>query len=341
MNTQVLTPLRLVAAMIVVVFHAGRELTFLPNFLFQGPEMVTFFFVLSGLVLTVAYHQRSFTYTGFMRSRLARIAPVYLLALAMVAMGRVIKGTADPLGLLLSISFLQSWIPGYALTLNSPGWSLSVEMFMYLMFPLLLPVFAGYPVRRLLAALMLLWAVVQGVDWWMFAADESLHWLNYFPPLHLISFMLGMAGGLLLLHSDAALQMLRGPLPLLLATGLVVLVVQNADQISGQMAALRTTAGLYAPVFLVFMLSVVLNAHRLAWLATRPLVLLGEASYAMYILQVPIYSLCKPILHRVLHDPLLIFVAYACVLMLVSTIVHLWLEVPANRFLRRWRTSKA
>jgi len=55
---QALTFIRFFAAFVVVVFHYGREsrLAQLSFPLMEcGPEMVTFFFVLSGFVLMVAY----------------------------------------------------------------------------------------------------------------------------------------------------------------------------------------------------------------------------------------------------------------------------------------------
>ena len=73
-----LTFLRFVAAFIVVVFHFGRS-TGLAQIarpaIISGPQMVTFFFVLSGFVLMVAYYPRNVTSATFYLARFARIAP--------------------------------------------------------------------------------------------------------------------------------------------------------------------------------------------------------------------------------------------------------------------------
>ena len=51
MRIEELTFLRFVAAAIVVIFHYGQEATGFSGALTSGPEMVTFFFVLSGFFL--------------------------------------------------------------------------------------------------------------------------------------------------------------------------------------------------------------------------------------------------------------------------------------------------
>ena len=74
----------------------------------------------------------------YMKRRFARIYPVFFLAIIVLLINFVILGKPiDYKGLILNITMVQSWIPGYALSFNGPGWSLAVEMFFYLSFPLL------------------------------------------------------------------------------------------------------------------------------------------------------------------------------------------------------------
>jgi len=44
----------------------------------------------------------------------------------MVAFNWVRHASFDPVGIVLNSLFLQAWIPPYPLSINSPGWSLSV-----------------------------------------------------------------------------------------------------------------------------------------------------------------------------------------------------------------------
>jgi peptidoglycan/LPS O-acetylase OafA/YrhL len=103
MRIEALTFYRFLAAIMVVVHHFGNNLVS-RDFAFQ---MVTFFFVLSGFVLTVAYYPKAeFSTKSYAINRIFRIAPVYLIALAL-AIGSNSKATA----IILNLTFLQSWFP--------------------------------------------------------------------------------------------------------------------------------------------------------------------------------------------------------------------------------------
>jgi peptidoglycan/LPS O-acetylase OafA/YrhL len=70
------------------------------------------------------------------------------------------------------------------------------------------------------------------------------------------------------------------------------------------------------------------------WLEISPLVLLGGASYAIYILQDPIRNLVTLWNETCLHLPATERVAYPCALIAVSAAVFVWFEQPARNWLR-------
>ncbi len=77
-----LTSVRFVAAFIVTLHHFGgntRLVDWLPGAFFSGPAMVTLFFVLSGMVLWIAYEDKEIDRASFYFNRSARIFPVYYL----------------------------------------------------------------------------------------------------------------------------------------------------------------------------------------------------------------------------------------------------------------------
>ena len=137
-----LTGLRFVAAMVVVLHHypvPGVSGT-LQTMLQSGYYGVTLFFVLSGFVLAITYldafkHAPIATLGTFAVARFARIYPVYLLILLYVWLRAGATGPIVSHALLL-----QAWSAdaGHAFALNGPGWSLSVEAFLYACFPLLI-----------------------------------------------------------------------------------------------------------------------------------------------------------------------------------------------------------
>jgi peptidoglycan/LPS O-acetylase OafA/YrhL len=143
-NILPLTSFRFIAAMAVVIFHYDKKLQLFPVGLADfGYEAVSFFFVLSGFILTYTHGRPgglNLSLAQFARSRLIRIVPTYYLALIVAApflVASMIKaGHFVPENLLVP-PMLHSWWPPAALLWNSPAWSLSNEIFFYALFPLI------------------------------------------------------------------------------------------------------------------------------------------------------------------------------------------------------------
>lgn len=140
------------AAALVVLFH--HLLLAIPGVVGvlalaqAGYVGVTFFFVLSGFVLT--YSWTSTRMVDFYVKRAARIFPVHLLtALAMAAV--LWRGGVNWPVLPVNLALAQAWSPDPAVHLSFVGasWSLSCEVFFYACFPLLYVVLSRclHPVR--------------------------------------------------------------------------------------------------------------------------------------------------------------------------------------------------
>lgn len=134
------------------MLHSGYYFNFIENFksaihieLRQG---VTFFFVLSGFILTVVYGAEDFTKPGsflkFMRKRVARLWPLHITTLvinAILVPASSIINSWSVLGILcLNVLMLQSIVPlkEVYLSFNLVSWSISTEFYFYLSLPLLL-----------------------------------------------------------------------------------------------------------------------------------------------------------------------------------------------------------
>ncbi|HEX2350421.1 MAG TPA: acyltransferase, partial [Ktedonobacterales bacterium] len=192
--------------------------------LLQGHLAVDFFFLLSGFILAYTYVTPGGTLRGSSRefwvARIARIYPVYLLGLVLALPEYL---TVEPNHAILAVSgvahltMLHAWLP-FTLDWNQPSWSLSVESFFYLLFPLVLPL-AG----RLRRAG--LWLLLAAAWLWFMAVDFALviigkaglasgaNWNNfarYNPLISFPEFIAGMALGLLFVRYGAdALPLLR------------------------------------------------------------------------------------------------------------------------------------
>lgn len=287
-----LAPLRFVAASIVVVFHFGRaEFAAAPAWLQEvvasGSVAVSFFFCLSGFVMAAVYSQPMSHWSAradYWAARVARLLPVYLVALA--ACQAVLP--APPLDVLLAALFVQSWVPGHALVANPPGWSLSVEAFFYALFPWLAGRVARAPFPRWLAGAFLLWAATQLLTGWVLKAyrpqpASGLYQFLFYAPLsHLNEFVVGVVA------ASAAQRFGRTGRTAASALALAGVLVAALWAVMAEMKLpVSTSNGMYAPLFAA-LFCCVLWAPHLDWLGHRTLVALGEASYAVYILQVPV-----------------------------------------------------
>ncbi len=159
-----LTSLRFVAAMMIVGLHLKLSflwsaLAYVPGRAVQG---VSFFFVLSGFILTHVYSSRPLPrYRAFMAARISRLWPVHVASL-LVLLNFVRADSitfiglgifSKPVLLIVNLGLLQAWFPTIAhqYSFNSVSWSISTEMAFYLAFPFLL-----VRIRRQWASILLL-----------------------------------------------------------------------------------------------------------------------------------------------------------------------------------------
>ena len=140
-----LTGLRFVAAFAVFLHHANFRFKVVDYHGPMGAQAVSFFFVLSGFILTYVYHDRlkPENVRKFLFTRWARIWPLhatcFLIYYALAPNESIFGEFWDPVRKLSHLLLLQSWVPlqRWVLSHNGVAWSISTEMFFYLMFPLL------------------------------------------------------------------------------------------------------------------------------------------------------------------------------------------------------------
>ena len=108
----------------------------------KGNPLMGFFFTLSGFVIMHVYDGRinSFAkYVDYLRRRLARIYPLflatflvsYLYALYVNNHSEMVASSA----ILPNLLLVHAWNTTHILTFDYPSWSVSAEMFVYLLFP--------------------------------------------------------------------------------------------------------------------------------------------------------------------------------------------------------------
>lgn len=347
-----LTGLRFVAALPVVLCHLSLAVPGLFGarvagvLVAGGYEAVSLFFILSGFILAHSYLGADGTLRGtrraFYRARFARIYPVYVLAVVLAALpfawGHDVRVSA-PLALLATLTMTQAWLPLVDVAWLGPGWSLSCEALFYALFGLLARRFAR--VRRLLLVAALWWLAALAVPalYLLLAPDGRAHtgdwahalWLRavlYNPLVRLPEFVLGVALGRLWARGA---RLPRPGVALLLAAGLLPALVA----LSGALPYALAHNGLLDPLFAVLLYALAQGPRGAgSWLAralARPgTVLLGEASYALYLIHAPLLATLDHLGLLPLGRGALLAVPVAIGL---SVLVYRHLERPARRAL--------
>ena len=359
-----LNGLRFLAAFAVVIFHYAPRVDvytrlndFAKNLINQGPCAVSFFFILSGFLLGYRHLNRSARKekaSDFYWSRFVRLYPVYLLAfllfLPVATQRHLLNPSSGSAGnhtfifsAVLSCLMLQSWTP-LAQAWNGPSWSLSVEAFLYFIFPFV--ALRVSKLSRLQAAFLFgaSWLVTSGLaiayvahwipdrTWQLYVTNDPLLWT----PLFLMGICASrMVSGWKNLPERSA--------QVISALGCVMLIVVclswphkwNDVFVTGGIAPLLAAIILFC-------------TRPSCWIARilglRSLNKLGEASYAIYILQAALWHYWQPLTNYLRRAPLQSnvvalwqFAGFAVFLVLASMGVQHFVEVPARAALGAWR----
>jgi len=347
-----LTGLRFFAAWLVLQHHFTNFalVPVLQRYTGFGATGVTFFFVLSGFVLTWSFVP-SDTAPRFYWRRFARIWPLHalttLLALPVFYTWRDVPLEWGPV--LLSFALLHAWVPTATTYFagNPASWSLSCEMFFYAVHPLLIRRVLGWSVAVIGGAMLAVGVATVvvadlAIDW----PDRIAGWLLYISPVFRIGeFFLGMA------LAAALKRGLRIPLPLLpaaLLTGLwFVFYYDVAHRMPAPWPVWVANANyVVLPVLygLVITAAAQLDlAGAPSFLRDRAMVRLGEWSYALYLIHATvIYALIKLIGARssVQYTNVVWLVGVSVVCIVVSAALYRFFEYPVEAWLRAFQKRR-
>ncbi len=339
--------------MTVIFFHYGNQVfplntPYLDNILMAGPIAVNYFYLLSGFIMAIAYYRpdnkQRFNKKKYWIARFARIYPVYLIALLLVA---IPKYNAEGIAAALSynLSLLQAWVPGYPLTLNAPGWSLSVEAFFYLCFPFLLAFIQKGNFKLFAFMAIGFWFLTQGIHTYLLNTStyqplNAVHDFIYYNPLmHLNAFMLGMVAGICFKYNKSFIQALRpySTLGFVISSLLVATLIAFQPQIIKALSLdIAFTNGLLAPLLMLVIIFLGLNTGSIAQvLSNKWLVLLGEASFSLYILQRPIYGIYQALIgSKIQLSETTHFYLYVLILIATSILSFKLFETPMRALIR-------
>lgn len=281
-----LTGIRAFAAYAVLLWHSNHFLDGMYPVQRHGYLGVDLFFMLSGFILCYVHGEEMLRptwrgYGRFLILRLGRIWPAYIAALLFVVLPQAVRqdwpsGTLGPeaLRFLAHLLMLQNWGIDAPDHYNWPAWSVSAEWFLYLLFPLLLLALGRASWRRaliLIPALLALLAVALNLN--------GIAGVYAFGPLGLLRALAEFGVGILLwrLYSEPRTAAWRWDA--IGATAALLLLVCTVA-LDSETNADFILLVLFPPL----LLSLAYHRGPLAWIcASRPLLFLGEASYAIYL----------------------------------------------------------
>lgn len=301
-----------------------------------GLACVDLFFVLSGIIFAHKYVEiisaGQLSGIRFFRLRFARLYPLHLLSLLIVAVlvysyyrkfgSYPIFGNNDLKHFVLNLFFVQHGIVDLAYSFNGPAWSLSVEAVMYLLFWLTCRQRARL-VLWVALCLVGISAIVLALPWPLLNDSIGRGLLGFF------------SGCLLQQSTSRSVASRREALKPFLVSAAIVFC----------MAAMRLSGFLVLPIYLYFIGSFVCLLslmfafpilQRLVDLA--PLRFLGDISLGVYLLHIPIQIAVLFFLR--INQMVIPFekpwflLLYTTIVIAVSKTVHYAFELPAQKMLR-------
>ncbi|MFY8161538.1 MAG: acyltransferase family protein [Candidatus Kapaibacteriota bacterium] len=339
-----LTFTRFVAALSIIVYHFGINLfpfnsEYLSFLVKQANIGVSYFYVLSGFVMIIAYSGKGDINFGlYIKNRIARILPVYYLAMVLI-IWYMITYSKDFLftDVILHIFALQAWVPGSALSINYPGWSISVEMFFYLSFPFLFnKIYKFIDYKKLLIVSILFWVITQ-IIFNYFAKSELnpgfgskfFDLMYYFPLMHVNQFILGNVTGLIYLKYFKDTKTNND--------WQIIMFLVLCTFAFGFNTFFNPHNGLYSLMFIPFILMLSTNNGWVSRIfSNKTLEYAGEISFGFYILQVPIYKWTVIYLLRYnLNNEYILFLVPLLVLLLVSILSFKLFETPLRNKIKK------
>jgi peptidoglycan/LPS O-acetylase OafA/YrhL len=348
------TGLRGIAALLVIFYHFHYLQPHLPfeaytAFFRRSYLMVDLFFILSGFIISYVYNVAGkplLPYGEFLMRRLIRLYPLHLFCLlllvaffSLLLLGFDYTGRSvvpfwdkpDALGSFLAQLFMvHAFLPS-APRWNIPSWSISAEMAAYAVFPLLALAF------RSRSALASAGCIAFSVVYYGYIATHggSLDITHFTAPLRCLA---GFTMGMVIHNYRFALNRLNGGLlsaiQIVASVAVILLMAREGNDVA-----------LIVPFLLLVFSTWTDKGAVAALLRGRICHFLGEISYSVYLIHVPLLVFLYPIhvfIFTKLHlDPMTIralwFLLATPGILLAAWMSYKLVEVPARRWLtRKW-----
>lgn len=335
-----LRSIRGIGAVLIYIHHFGCDGPWAKSL---GEYSVTLFFMLSGLVLAMAYNPESgmtpeLDTRNFILKRIIKIYPVFLLSLVASSTIRKFSIKALPFDILL----LQSWIPyrEFYFTGNPVSWFLSTLFFCYFMF---CPLMRAYNtnshrfLRWFVAGLILYICIVIAMP------EDHLDIIFVFPPLQLPAFIAGMMVWMTFRKHQAT----RISHTLASALQLAIIALTVMMIFTYPYVDLRWAVSSYWWPITSVMLYIILVTERFdtpvnRLLRLRPMQVIGNVSFVFYLFHTTVLSYYRLFLSTtgiVIPSVPAIIICLVPALA-VSWVIHYYVELPVAARLKTYFSQR-
>ena len=308
------------------------------SFDFGGECGVSFFFMLSGFVLSLAYSERItkglFSTTPFVVKQWIKIYPLHILTfIVMFALDIRLEKYCDITAVIANILLLQSWVPAdsFYFVANSPSWFLCNILFFYVVFSSLNKYILRSDNRKLLAislVVILLYICLMAV-----LPTYLVNPILYANPLtRLLDFIVGIILYKLYVSDNgiALRDKLNGKSFLtvsLMELSVILLVVITAILYPHLPQRVRTVSifWLAIPLFIFFFAMTDKHSGVISkFLQEKTMLWLGNISFCIYIIHAPVLRIFNSIsVHTGIADSTLVhFILFTTILILFSHITN-------------------
>lgn len=307
------------------------------NVFFEGYLGVSFFFILSGFVLAYS-HSKYFVNNDvklnkkkFYLARIFRVFPLHILTLLISILLLSNFKNIEVKTLFSNIFLIQSFIPDikYYGAFNGPSWSISNEMFFYLLFPFIMGAYIKAKYRLIIYFTIYTLLLLLGATWFSKLDEKYIYYIN--PITRILDFIIGI----FLYFSFVRLKKI--PLSHKQASWLEVsaIIIFMIFFVPHNFInrAYRYSMYYWIPMSIIILVFSLQKGYISQILSHKTLIYLGEISFAFYLthyILIQLYINFNLPIHFII-TPITLFL----ITILISTIIFELYEKPINRYLKQ------
>lgn len=329
-NIYVLQILRGIAAVLVVLFHmtitlSEASINFLGGFFKFGNSGVEIFFVLSGFIISYTSYKLISTNRigeyGF--KRLVRVYPIYWVVITLFLPAVFLGLNSGYQITAFNLFSTYALLPEHPM-INGVSWSLSYELYFYALFALLI-------ISRKFFIVLFVVLIITLLQIFGAVTFENTIFSKFFFSPYVLLFYMGMAV-FYVFHKEFWV-----PESYVCLIGMAICVAAFLVY-SQTFHHLPQSPIFYGAVSSIFIfLAVSFETTREIKMPSFP-ILLGDASYVLYLVHLPVLNFFVKIITKYVSDHttiILLTSAWALLIIFASIVMHLIIEKPLIGWIRR------